>query len=437
MDTPVPLSLLVSGLVLLFCLSAFFSASETSMMLLNRYRLRHLAKNNKHARTILTLWEKPDRFLSMILFGNTFANYGVATVAAMIGARYFDDITLFIWTIGVSLFLLIICESTPKTIATVYADKMAYAAATPLKYFSWILAPLVNFSNFFSNGLLRCFGVRPRALHLDTVSREELRVLVSEAAARIPNSHKSMLLSILDLEQAKVEDVMIPRTEIAAIDLQSPWSTIVAQLVHCTHTELPVYHEELDNIIGFLKIKNLLPLIASASFDKKQLLAHLQEGYFVPEGTPLTMQLLQFQQVQRKVALVVDEYGDIQGLLTLTDILEEIVGEFGNEPTPLQQRVHVQEDGSFLVDGSIPIRDLNKIMEWVLPTTGPRTLSGLLIERLEAIPEVGTCLLIENYPLEVVQVQDNMIKRIRISRPLLNRPEGAPKNMPEPTEEED
>lgn len=415
--------LLLFLLLLSFLLCVFCSASETSIMALNRYRLKHLAKIDAYARRIVKLLNHPDRLLSVILIGNTFATAIFATAANQLAESAWGHIGVLAAPLGVTLILLVFAEVMPKTVAAIKPLETARMVSLPLQLMLKILYPLVWLATSISTSLLRLFGLRFSAKHQDPITGEELRTLVNEASGLIPSRHQSMLLSILDLEKVRVEHIMIPRNEVVGIDLNDKPNKIIADLKTLQHTLLPVYRSDLDNIQGILHTRDIVKILSEKELNAEALLAAIEEPYFVPEGTSLHTQLLNFQQHKRRIALVVDEYGDILGLVTLEDILEEIVGEFTTGITTIEQEIQAQEDGTFLIDGGISVRDLNRIQHWELPTDGPTTLSGLIIETLEAIPEEGTCVRIADYPIEVVKIKDNTVKLARLSQRLKPSPE--------------
>jgi len=388
------------------------------MMSLNRYRLRHLSKTSNSAKRTTRLLERPDRLLSVILIGNNFANITASALATVIAVRLLGDIGVIVASVLLTIIILIFAEVSPKTLAALYPERIAFPASYILGALLWLFYPIVFLINTFSNGFLYLFGIKLPKSGIEPLSREELRTILHEAAGRIPKKHQSMLLSILDLEKVSVDDIMVPKNEVVGLDLENEWDAILGQLANCQHTYLPVFRNNLNKFVGTLHLKHALNLMASNAFNVQTLQDSLDKGYFVPEGTPLSTQLLNFQKNKKTVALVVNEYGDIQGLITLSDILEEIVGEFTTDMAALRKEVHPQEDGTYLVDGSANLRELNKTMNWNLPTDGPKTLSGLIIERLETIPEIGTCLLLTNTPVEVVHVWENRVKTARISPPL-------------------
>lgn len=413
-------------LVIFTLTSAFFSSSETGIMSINRYRLKHQAKTSKSAKRVQNLLSRPDRLLGVILLGNTFVNIAASSVGtliavALLGAEY----GAIAATIVMTLILLIFGEVSPKTLAALYPEKVAYPTSYILQLLLWLLYPLVWSINTISNGILRMCGVKVKISDHPGFSQEELRTLVLEASSRIPSKNRQMLLSILDLENTTVDSIMIPRNELVGLDLANDWSAIVSQLSNTQHTFLPVYRGDLNHIIGILHAKKALHLLVDPEFDESMLRAVLDEPFYVPDGTSLTQQLFNFQKNKERFALVVDEYGDILGLVTLEDILEEIVGEFTTNVASAYTAILTQPDGAYLVEGSTTIREFNQASGWDLPTDGPKTINGLLIEHLETIPDAGTCCLIDNIPMEVVKVQDNRIKAVKIfpRRPRLENPD--------------
>jgi Mg2+/Co2+ transporter CorB len=414
------LGALFAGLGLLLLLAAFFAGSETALMSLNRYRLRHRAKaGHRGARLAETLLAHPDRLIGLILLLSTIVNVVTPTLVGLITFRMGGDYLVAIGVIALTFVMLILCEVAPKTYGALHPERLAMPAAyiyTPLLY---LLYPFVWATNLLANGLLRLLGVsQQQASH--SLSSEELRTVVAEAGAMIPHRHQQMLVSILDLEKATVEDIMVPRTEIVGIDVDNDWDKVLEQLRQSQHTRLPMYEGEIDRIIGVLHMKRVVHELARGRLDREALIeaANARDAYFVPSGTTLNTQLLNFQREKRRLAFVVDEYGDIQGLVTLEDILEEIVGEFTTDPATMMHRdVHRDVDGSYVANASTTIRALNRSMRWNLPTDGPKTLNGLIVEFLETIPEPGTTLKLADYMLEVLQTGDNAIKTVRIRPP--------------------
>lgn len=415
--------LLFTLLILAFILCAFCAASETGILSLNRYRLKHLAKTEPYARRVTKLLAHPDRLLGVILIGNTFATAISASVANQLAEKAWGEIGIIVGPVIVTLLLLVFAEVMPKTVAALKPEATARFVSLPLKVMQSLLYPLVWLASSVSNTLLRLFGIQVSAKKLDSVTRDELRTIVNESGGYIPTQHQSMLLSILDLENVRVEHIMVPRNEVVGIDLDDDKDIIIDKLKNLQHTLMPVYRSDLDNVQGILHTRNIVKVLTQRELNEQTLLAAMEEPYFVPDGTSLHTQLINFQKNKRRMALVVDEYGDVLGLVTLEDILEEIVGEFTTEVETEEPAVQPQEDGSFLVDGSVTVRDLNRAQQWELPTEGPTTLNGLIIETLEAIPCEGTCVLIAGYPVEVVQMKENTVKTARISPKLTHRSE--------------
>lgn len=419
--THTPLSVLIILLVVLIILSAFFSSSETGMMTLNRYRLKHQTKTSRTARLIQKLLERPDRLLGVILLGNNFVNIMASAITSIIAIRLLGDYGVIVSSFILTIVILIFAEVSPKTLAALYPEKVAYPASYVLRVLLWLLYPLVWVINVLSNGFLTLLGISLKKQKNLSITREELRTIVHEATGRISTQHKSMLIGILDLEQVTIEDIMVPRNEIIGIDINNDWDEIKHQLASTQHTFLPVYEDDLNNIIGVLHVKQAMHIFAQKEGSKDELKSVLSESYFVPEGTSLATQLLNFKNNKKRFGLIVDEYGDIQGLITLEDIFEEIVGEFTTDmASETQQLLHPQEDGSIFVDGSISIRDLNKALSLSLPMDSAKTLSGLIIEFLEMIPESGTCCEINRVKIEIIQVYENKIKTAKILPPQLS-----------------
>lgn len=423
--TEVPIGLLAGALVVLVLLSAGFSGSETGLMTLNRYRLRHLAKSgHRGARIAQRLLARPDRLIGLILLGNNFVNIAASSVATLIALRLGGEAYIAAATFLLTFVILIFGEVAPKTVAALYPERIAFPAAYVLTVLMRPLYPLVVAVNALANGLLRLLGVRLKT-GAHSISREELRSIVNEAGAMIPRRHQKMLVSILDLDQATVEDIMVPRTEIVGIDLDDPVEDIVEQLANTQYTRLPVYHGSIEQVQGVVHVRRLLPLITSGRFTKEELVARLREPYFIPEGTPLHTLLLNFQRNQRRIGLVVDEYGEILGLATVEDILEEIVGEFTTDPAANTKDIQAQDDGSYLVEGSTSVRELNRVLDWQLPTDGPKTLNGVILEQLEAIPEAGVSLKIAGVPVTIIQTKGNKVKIAQVFPQYRRMREGA------------
>ena len=425
----IPLSVLFGALLVLFLLSAFFSGSETALMALNRYRMRHLAQTgHRGAALAARLLERPDRLIGLILLGNNFVNILIAQIATFIGWRLFGDTGVAIATGVLTLTLLIFAETAPKTLAALHSERVAYPAAWIYSGLIRVLWPVVWLINLAANGVLRLFGVHISAGQRAALNTDELRSVVSEAGSLIPANHQRMLLNLLDLERTTVEDIMIPRNEIVVLDLNQPWNEVVDQLVHGSFTRLPVVEGELDRIVGFLHRRDVLPLLERDEFDADDLRQIVTPPYFIPAGTALNRQLINFQQHKRRIGLVVDEYGDIEGLITLEDLLEEIVGEFTTDSPAMSDDVLRQADGSAMVDGGIHLRELNRSLGLDLPLDGPKTLSGLIVEHLESIPEAPVSVKINEVVMDIAQIKGNTIRTVRIAPP--DHAEAADKDTP-------
>ena len=411
----IPTDILLLILFLLILLSAFFSGSETALMTLNRYRLKHLSdEGHRGAKLARRLLQRPDRLLGLILLGNNFVNILATALATIIFIRLYGDASIAILTIVLTLVVLIFAEVTPKTLAALKPEKVAFIAAyiyTPLLK---ILYPFVWMINAIANRLLSLVGVHAAEGKKDKLSADEFRAVVNETKHFIPDQHSEMLLRILDLEKTSVEDIMVPRNEITGIDLTDDWSDIERQITNSQRTRVPVFHDSIDHTVGVLHLRKVLNLFARGELNLDSVNAQIRKAYFIPAGTPLTRQLLNFQKKKRRSALVVDEYGSIQGLVTLEDILEEIVGRFTTDSPTRNFDIHTQKDGSFLVDGGTHIRDINRSMNWSLPQGGPKTLNGLILEHMEMIPEPGTSLMINNYSIEIMRTSKNAVQSVRI-----------------------
>jgi Mg2+/Co2+ transporter CorB len=414
-----PDHLLAAILLVLTALSAFFSSSETAMIGLNRYRLRHLVKEkHRGARKASALLRRTDRLLGVILFGNNLVNFMAASVATVIGINLFGEWSVLITPVALTAFFLVFAEVAPKTLAAHSPERIAFPAAHVLTPLLKVAYPFVVSINAVANALVRPF-VRPQASSDDSLSIDELRTVVNEGIA-LPSQDQSMLIGILDLEKVTVNDIMVPRSEIVGIDIDDELPEILNVLAASQHTRLPVYKENINNVIGLLHLRRLtrhLPRQASEEMlTRADIMQLTDEPYYVPEGTQLPTQLLNFKKERKRIALVVDEYGDVQGIVTLEDILEEIVGEFTTDFAASVPEIHPQEDGSNLIDGMALVRDINRVLGWELPTEGPKTLSGLVLEHLEAIPENNLCLRLDDYLIETLQIKDNVIKNLKVTR---------------------
>ncbi|MEO9943946.1 MAG: HlyC/CorC family transporter [Paraglaciecola sp.] len=401
----------------LILLSAYFSSSETGMMSINRYRLKHLEnEGHKGAIRVQKLLQRPDRLIGLILIGNNLVNIAAASVATILCLRLFGEFWgLIAANIGLTIVILIFAEVTPKTLAALYPEKISFPSSIILLPLMFILYPFVYLINGICNGLLAIIRVNPRNNDGENLSREELRTVVHEAGTLIPKKHQDMLVGILDLEKVTAEDIMVPRSDIVAIDINNEWKDIQRKLVNAQHTRVLLYRDSIDDAVGFVHVRDALRLLSKDQFTKATLLRAVRDIYFTPESTPLHTLMYKFQAAKERIGLVVDEYGDIQGLVTLEDILEEIIGDFTTSFLPDHSKeANLQQDGSFLIDGSANIRELNKELDWNFPTEGPKTLNGLILEYLEDIPETNISLRIAGYPIELIEMKDNMVKTVRV-----------------------
>lgn len=415
MGDDIPLAALIGLLVILLLLSAFFSGSETALMSLNRYKLRHKARaGHRGAKLAEALLARPDRLIGLILLGNNAVNISASALVGVVSVQLGGEVGFAIGTAALTLVVLIFAETAPKTLAALHPERVAFPAAYIYYPLLKMLYPVVWLTNAMANGVLYVFGLRRTDTDGYALSREELRTVVYEAGARISGRYQQMLISILDLEKVSVDDVMVPHNEIIGVDLDDDIEEIAALIRSSQHTRLPVFRDTIDNVQGILHLRRLANIFTQLDFTKEDLTDLLEEPYFVPEGTPLSTQLLQFQKGRKRFALVVDEYGDIQGIVTLEDILEEIVGEFTTDPAAGEVDIVQESSGAWLVNGMANIRELNKSMDWSLPTDGPKTLNGLIVEYLETIPESGTGLKINGYPIEIIETRGNRVQLARI-----------------------
>jgi len=408
-----PTSYLLMTIGLMILLSAYFSGTETAMMALNRYRLRHLVKRgNRGAKKADAMLQRQDRLLGVILVGNNLVNFSAATVATVIGFQLMGDTGVLLAPWILTAVFLVFAEVAPKTLAAERPENWALRAVFVLHPLQKLLMPAVAMVNLISNALVRPFLPRHKEDE-NQLSTDELKTVVVEGANSV-GERQSMLTRILDLESVTVDDIMVPKAEIAAINIDDDLAVIMNIAASSQHTLLPVYKDSFDNVLGILHLRRMARLVSIEEFTKADLLQLTREPYYVPEATPLHTQLLNFQKERQRLALVVDEYGDIQGIVTLEDILEEIVGEFTSDYAANLPEISAQEDGSYVIDGMAVLRDINRALHWNLPTEGPKTLSGLVLERLETIPETNVCLRIDDYQIETLQIKDNIVKTISV-----------------------
>jgi len=409
-------------LIIILCImvlvSAYFSGSETGMMTLNRYKLRHQAKNgDRAARRVEKLLRRPDRLISLVLIGNNLVNILASALGTIVGMRLYGDAGVAIATGVLTFVVLVFAEVLPKTVAALYPEKVAYPSSfllTPLQY---IMLPLVWLLNTITRLLMRLAGIRSDGSVNSALSKEELRTIVYESRSLMSRRNQDMLLSVLDLEKVSVDDIMVPRNEIVGININDDWKSVVRQLSHSPHGRIVLFRDSLDDCVGMLRVREAWRMMTEKKeFTKETLLRAADEIYYIPEGTPLNTQLVKFQRNKEKAGVVVDEYGDIKGLVTIEDILEEIVGDFTTSMSPsLAEEVMPQNDGSVLIEGSASVREINKAFNWDLPEQEARTINGMLLEALEEIPSNATRVQIGNYNVDILDVQDNMIKQVRIT----------------------
>jgi Mg2+/Co2+ transporter CorB len=416
----IPLHALIIAFVVLLVFSAFFSISETSMMALNRYRLRHLVKTgHRGARLTSQLLSRPDRLLGVVLLGNNLVNAAAAALITVITFRLMgeSELALSAGTIAVTFFILVFSEISPKVMGASYPERIAFPASYVLTPLLKLAYPVVWFVNLFVNGLLWLLRLKPLYNQTHTLSLEELRTLVLEGGNFLPQKHQNILLNLFDLEAITVEDAMTPLVHIEALDIDAPPQELRRQIATCNHTRLPVYQGRLDEIVGIVHVRKVLNLSEGQTINAEILREIMRPPYFIPMDTPLLTQLQNFQEQRDRMGLVVDEYGELKGLLTLEDILEEIIGEFTTQ-SPLQtSRFRRMEDGSIIVEGGSMLRELNRKLGYKFPLDGPKTLNGLILEHLQDIPEPGTSLKLAGYPLEILQTQDRVIKSVRLRQP--------------------
>lgn len=417
MSDQIPLPWLFTALAVMLLIAGFFSIAETSMMALNRARLKHLVREGRRsARLAQALLDKTDRLLGVILLGNNLVNAASAVLVAEMSIRLFGEgeYVLMIATATVTFFILVFSEITPKVIGAAYPEAIALPSAYVLTPLLRIAYPVVWFVNLFVQGLLRLLFIKPPADGGENLSMEELRTLVLEGGKYIPKKHQSIFLNLFELEDMTVDDTMTPRGQIEGIDMQDDLDDIHTAISTAHHTRLVVYEGGLDKVVGILHVRKFLNASRREPLDKEGIRGILRDPYYLPEGTPLLQQLTNFQEQMRHVGLVVDEYGEILGLVTLQDILEEIVGEFTSQKPMSGNLLRKEPDGSVIAEGTCPLRVLNRKAGFHFPLEGPKTINGLVLEALEEIPEPGTSLMVAGHPVEVMQVHDRMVKVVRI-----------------------
>lgn len=413
----IPIGVLAAAMLTAILTVGFFSATETAMMALNRYRLKHLAsKGDKRAERAMKLLERPDKLIIMVLIGNNLLGAVAAVIGGNIGMRLSGDPGVAIMTAVVAFLMMIFADNAPKSLAAYYPEKVALPSVRVLEGMLVLLFPVVWALSHINAFLLKLFRIDVSQANQDGMSVDELRTIVLETHAHAPRRRHSMLLNVLDLEKVSVEDIMVPRHEVFALNLDDSDEELQRKLLGCEFTRVLVCQGDIDNVVGVLHMRSAGRFMSQEGIDRKQMMTELQDPYFIPEGTPLHTQLFNFQKAKRRMGVVVDEYGVLQGLATLEDILEEIVGEFTSNLLDASEDIRPEEDGSYLIEGTASIRDINRSLSWSLPTDGPRTLNGLIVEQLESFPEPGATLKLDNYYFEVLDVDERCIRKARASR---------------------
>ena len=414
-----PLGLLFSILALLVILSAFFSSAETAMMSLNRHKLKHLQKNKiGGAIRAGKLLDRPDRLIGLILIGNNLVNIFASAVATVISIRLWGDAGVYIATGALTVVILVFAEVTPKTIAALHPERVAFPASVILLPLMTLMSPVVAMVNAVTNRLSRLLGFDPKKEAYEHVSADELRTIVTDAGKLIPARHRELLINIMDLVQVSVDDIMVPRNEVYGINLDNTDQEILLKIQSTAHTRLPVWRDDINNIIGVLHMRSISRVVNGLTLDRIALEREMEKPYFVPESTPLHTQLINFQEMKKPLAVVVDEYGEVRGVVALGDILEEIVGDFTSNMAETTESILLERDGSYIIDGTENIRDINKTLGWSLPKDGPKTLSGLILEYLESFPAAPAGLTIGNYRLEILELEGNVVRSVR-AQPLV------------------
>ena len=406
--------ILILILIILFLLSAFFSGSETALMSINKYKMRHQAKlNNKGAKAAKKLLENPDKIIGVILLGNNLTNILITQIATLISLRLYGDIGLAIATGLLTIFILIFAELTPKTIGEMHSEKVAYSSSLLYKPMLLILYPVVFVINLIANSIIKIMGLKSN-LSKSSLSTEELKTVLSESSIKIPKPHLKMLESIIDLEKATVEDIMIPRSDIYGIDLNDDISTVVNNFKNTPYTRIPVFEENIENLLGLIHIKNIAPMLASKSIGENEIRELIKKPYYIVSGTSLYKQLISFQNEKGRIGFIIDEYGDIQGLVTLEDILEEIVGDFTSGPSANEDIIPTKNQNIFIIDGGAHIREINEILSINLLSKDAKTINGFILEHIENLPEINDIINIQGHTFKILENLDNAVKTVHL-----------------------
>ena len=406
--------ILIIVLIILFLLSAFFSGSETALMSINKYKMRHQAKlNNKGAKAAKKLLENPDKIIGVILLGNNLTNILITQIATLISLRVYGDIGLAIATGLLTIFILIFAELTPKTIGQMHSERIAYSSSLLYKPMLILLYPFVFIINFIANSIIKIMGLEDNVAK-SSLSTEELKTVLSESSIKFPKPHLKMLESIIDLEKATVEDIMIPRSDIYGIDINEDISSVVSNFKVTPYTRIPVYEDNIENILGLIHIKNIAPLLASKSINDAEIRSLIKKPYYIVSGTSLYRQLLNFQKEKRRIGFIIDEYGDIQGLVTLEDILEEIVGDFTSDPSSSEEILTTKNDNVFIIDGGVHVREINQELGTKLIAKEAKTINGFILEHTENLPEINDIIKIQGHTFKVLENIDNAVKTVHL-----------------------
>ena len=406
--------ILIIVLVILFLLSAFFSGSETALMSINKYKMRHQAKlNNKGAKAAKKLLENPDKVIGVILLGNNLTNILITQIATLISLRLYGDIGLAIATGLLTIFILIFAELTPKTIGEMHSEKIAYSSSLLFKPMLIILYPLVFLINFIANSIIKIMGLKDNTSK-SSLTSDELKIVLSESSIKFPKPHLKMLESIIDLEKATVEDIMIPRSDIYGIDIGEDIATVVNNFKRTPYTRIPVYEDNIENLLGLIHIKNIAPMLASNNIDEIEIKKLIKKPYYIVSGTSLYSQLLNFQKEKRRIGFIVDEYGDIQGLVTLEDILEEIVGDFTSDPADSEEIIPTDNENIFIIDGGAHIREINQILSINLNAKSAKTINGFILEHIENLPKINDIINIQGHTFKIIENLDNAVKTVHL-----------------------
>jgi len=402
-------------LFILLIMSAFFSGAETSLMSVNRYKLKHKYKQgHKLASKVTYLIKNPDKTLSLILLMNNFVNILASAISTIIAIKLYGEAGIAISVVVLTVVILIFAEVTPKTLAALHADKIAYPVSWLLYPLMKILRPIIMIINIITKGILRILGIKDNKINQELLTKDEIKLIVKESSQRIPKSHEDMIVNMLDLEKVKVEDAMIPRSEVYAVDIDDELTIITDKLTTSKHTRIPIYNQDINKLLGFLHKRKVMEMLITGNFTKKSIKESLSPAYYIPEDTSLTSQLISFKRERKRVGFVVDEYGDVKGLVTLNDILEEIVGEFNDDNRDLG--IMKISDNSYMIDGSIQIREINKLLDWKISEDVAKTINGYILECLENIPKKGETFTNEGYVFEIIEISNNFVNNVKVTK---------------------